>query len=78
MAVHSAHTLFEVIPNTITHGLTDPKKVYALRWVAGRYTGVPEFAPPLQHFGLTPIFEHEQDERRLEPPSQRSYFRYLP
>jgi hypothetical protein len=41
-----AHTLFEVIPNTITHGLTDPKKVYALRWIAGRHAGVPEFAPP--------------------------------
>lgn len=41
-----AHTLFEVIPNTITHGRTDPKKVYALRWIAGRHAGVPEFTPP--------------------------------
>jgi hypothetical protein len=31
---------------TITHGLTDPKKVYVLRWIAGRHAGVPEFAPP--------------------------------
>jgi len=37
---------FEVIPNTITHGLTDPKKVYVLRWIAGRHAGVPEFVPP--------------------------------
>jgi hypothetical protein len=41
-----AHTLFEVIPNTITHGLTDPKKVYVLRWIAGKHAGVPEFTPP--------------------------------
>ena len=26
-----AHALLEVIPNAITHGLTDPKKVYVLR-----------------------------------------------
>ena len=42
----AAHTLLEVIPNSITHGLTDPKKVYVLRWIAGRHAGVPEFAPP--------------------------------
>src|SRR6266849_8985953 len=41
-----AHTLLEVIPNSITHGLTDPKKVYVLRWIAGRHAGVPELAPP--------------------------------
>jgi hypothetical protein len=41
-----AHTLLEVIPNSISHGLTDPKKVYVLRWIAGRHAGVPEFAPP--------------------------------
>jgi hypothetical protein len=41
-----AHTLLEVIPNSITHGLTDPRKVYVLRWIAGRHAGVPEFAPP--------------------------------
>ena len=41
-----AHTLLEVIPNSITHGLTDPKKVYVLRRIAGRHAGVPEFAPP--------------------------------
>ena len=42
----SADLRFEVIPNTITHGLTDPKKVYVLRWIAGRHAGVPEFVPP--------------------------------
>jgi hypothetical protein len=41
-----AQTLLEVIPNSITHGLTDPKEVYVLRWIAGRQAGVPEFAPP--------------------------------
>jgi hypothetical protein len=42
----AAHTVLEVIPNAITHGLTDPKQVYVLRWIAGRHAGVPEFAPP--------------------------------
>jgi len=41
-----AHALLEVIPNAITHGLTEPKLVYVLRWIAGRHAGVPEFAPP--------------------------------
>jgi hypothetical protein len=41
-----AHTLLEVIPNAITHGLTDPKQVYVLRWIAGKHAGVPEFTPP--------------------------------
>jgi hypothetical protein len=41
-----AHILLEFIPNAITHGLTDPKQVYVLRWIAGRHAGVPEFAPP--------------------------------
>ena len=41
-----AHTLLEVIPNAVTHGLTDPKEVYVLRWIAGRHAGVPEFTPP--------------------------------
>ena len=41
----AAHTLFEVVPNAITHSLTDPTEVYVLRWMAGRQAGVPEFAP---------------------------------
>jgi len=40
-----AHSLLEVIPNTLTHGLTDPQVVYVLRWIAGRHAGVPEFNP---------------------------------
>jgi hypothetical protein len=40
-----AHGLFEVIPNALTHSLTNPTDVYVLRWTAGRAAGVPEFAP---------------------------------
>jgi hypothetical protein len=41
-----AHGLGEVIPNTITHGLTDPKVVYSLRWMAAkREPHLPEFNP---------------------------------
>jgi len=41
-----AHGLLEVIPNTITHGLTDPKVVYMLRWMAAkREPHLPEFNP---------------------------------
>jgi hypothetical protein len=40
-----AHAVFEVIPNAITHSLTEPADVYVLRWIAGRQAGVPEFAP---------------------------------
>lgn len=40
-----AHAVFEVIPNSLTHSLTDPVDVYVLRWMAGRQAGVPEFAP---------------------------------
>jgi hypothetical protein len=40
-----AHTIFEVIPNGLTHSLTDPTQVYVLRWIAGRTAGIPEFAP---------------------------------
>jgi hypothetical protein len=40
-----AHAIFEVIPNALTHSLTNPAEVYVLRWIAGRTHGVPEFAP---------------------------------
>jgi hypothetical protein len=40
-----AHSLLEVIPNALTHNLTDPQMVYILRWIAGRHAGVPEFDP---------------------------------
>jgi len=41
-----AHFLLEVIPNHFTGGKTNPLSVYALRWIAGRHAGVPEFDPP--------------------------------
>ena len=42
-----AHGLCEVIPNLATGGKTDPRVVYAMRWMATRQeTGVPEFNPP--------------------------------
>jgi hypothetical protein len=41
-----AHGLVEVIPNAITHDLTDPKVVYSLRWMAAkREPHLPEFNP---------------------------------
>lgn len=41
----AAHALLEALANAITGNLTDPKVVYALRWIAGRRAGVPEFNP---------------------------------
>jgi hypothetical protein len=48
----AAHGLLEVIPNWINKkvggpnkGLTDPKVVYALRWMATRREGLPDFNP---------------------------------
>lgn len=41
-----AHFLLEVIVNSVSHTLTDPKQVYVLRWIAGRHAGVPGFNPP--------------------------------
>lgn len=41
----AAHTLLEVLPNALTHTLTDPGEVYVLRWIAGRTAGIPEFQP---------------------------------
>ncbi|HZD47243.1 MAG TPA: hypothetical protein VE178_00740 [Silvibacterium sp.] len=40
-----AHVLLEVIPNELTHTLTDPAEVYVLRWIAGQVAGLPEFQP---------------------------------
>jgi hypothetical protein len=42
----ASHALLEVIPNSLTGGLTNPKTIYVLRWIAGRHAGVPEFNPP--------------------------------
>jgi hypothetical protein len=40
----AAHLLVEVAVNTLG-GITDPRAVYALRWIAGRRAGIPEFDP---------------------------------
>lgn len=41
----AAHALLEVLSNRLTGGLTDPRTVYVLRWIAGRHAGVPPFNP---------------------------------
>jgi len=41
----AAHLLLEVIPNGLTGSVTNPRVVYALRWIAGRHAGVPDFDP---------------------------------
>lgn len=41
----AAHALLEVIPNWITKGLTDPRVVYALRWMTTKRERLPEFNP---------------------------------
>ncbi len=46
-----AHAFCEVLPNSITGGLTDPEIVYVLRWIAGRHAGVPDFNPPYKIVG---------------------------
>jgi hypothetical protein len=40
-----AHAIFEVIPNALTHTLTDPREVYVLRWIAGQTAGMQAFDP---------------------------------
>jgi hypothetical protein len=40
-----AHALLEVVHNSASGSLTDPRQVYLLRWIAGRRAGVPEFDP---------------------------------
>jgi hypothetical protein len=40
-----AHGLLEVIPHWVTHGLTDPKMAYWLRWMTARREGLPDFDP---------------------------------
>ena len=43
-----AHGLTEVVPNLLTGGKTDPRIVYAMRWMASRQEeGIPEFDPPV-------------------------------
>ena len=44
----AAHGLIEVVPNLATGKKTDPRQVYAMRWMATRQEkDVPEFSPPL-------------------------------
>ena len=38
------HALLEVVPNALTHTLTDPAEVYVLRWIAGQTAGIPATA----------------------------------
>lgn len=40
-----AHFFLEVIPNKATNGLTDPREVMVLRWMAGKQAGLPNFDP---------------------------------
>jgi hypothetical protein len=42
----AAHALLEVVPGLIGGQRTDPETVYVLRWIAGRFAGVPSFDPP--------------------------------
>ncbi len=41
----AAHALLEVIPNWITKGLTDPRVVYAMRWMTAKREGLHAFDP---------------------------------
>lgn len=41
----AAHALLEVIPNFVTKGLTDPRVVYAMRWMTAKREGLPDFDP---------------------------------
>ena len=40
-----AHIFLEVLPNGLTHSLTNPVEVYVLRWMAGQMSKIPEFTP---------------------------------
>ena len=40
-----AHLFGEVIPNTLTGTVSDPRVVYVLRWIAGQQAGIPNFDP---------------------------------
>jgi hypothetical protein len=42
----AAHALLEVVYNLMMNSLTDPSKVYLLRWIAGKQLNQPEFDPP--------------------------------
>jgi hypothetical protein len=40
-----SHGLLEMIPNALSHGLTEPTVAYALRWMAGKRAGLSPFNP---------------------------------
>jgi len=40
------HAIIEVLHNTLTGKNSDPKTIYALRWISGMQAGIPEFNPP--------------------------------
>ena len=40
------HAIIEVLHNTLTGKISDPKTIYTLRWIAGMQAGIPEFNPP--------------------------------
>lgn len=42
----AGHAIIEVLHNKLTGSTSDPKAIYALRWIAGMQAGIPEFAPP--------------------------------
>jgi hypothetical protein len=41
----SAHLVLEVIPNSLTDNVSNPRVVYVPRWIAERHAGIPEFDP---------------------------------
>jgi len=41
-----AHAIIEVLHNNLTGKNSDPRTIYALRWIAGMQAGIPEFNPP--------------------------------
>lgn len=48
-----AHGILEVLPGLFPSGMTDPRVVYFLRWIAGRrHAGIREFDPP---YSLEPV-----------------------
>lgn len=41
----AGHLIVDVFPKAIGRSLGDPAHIYALRWAAGRTSGIPEFSP---------------------------------
>jgi hypothetical protein len=39
------HFFGEVVPHKLTGGVTDPRQIYRLRWMAGRQARLPDFDP---------------------------------